>query len=181
MTFGYDANVLTDTSNGRIAEFSENLLGGLAGERSQSWEKARPLIFICHSMGGIVVKRALVVAHARKRFHGSTGDATRSIVFMATPHRGSGKAYWGEMGRRLSSLLRGAPPGTSTLEEIRAFSAVLEDINADFTNIASAYNLVWFYKTIVEKWSAIMEHVNERNRIGVSANHRDIGRFDKED
>jgi hypothetical protein len=33
MTFGYNANLWSDTSKGRIAEFSENLLAELIGER----------------------------------------------------------------------------------------------------------------------------------------------------
>ncbi len=43
MTFGYNANLWSDTSKGRIAEFSENLLAELTGERFHPAVYFRPL------------------------------------------------------------------------------------------------------------------------------------------
>ena len=36
MTFGYNANVLQDTSKGRVTNYAENLLADLSGERTSS-------------------------------------------------------------------------------------------------------------------------------------------------
>ncbi|KAL7269772.1 hypothetical protein RUND412_007548 [Rhizina undulata] len=46
-------------------DFAVNLLGQLAKERRR---KKRPIIFICHCFGGIVVKSALILAHAAREY-----------------------------------------------------------------------------------------------------------------
>lgn len=55
MTYGYNSRVIGNASTTTIREFAEQLLETLASHRSHGDEK-RPLIFICHSLGGIVVK-----------------------------------------------------------------------------------------------------------------------------
>ncbi|KAJ6103800.1 Cytochrome P450 [Penicillium sp. IBT 16267x] len=56
----------------------------------------RPIIFICHSLGGIIVKRALTLSEGRTsaknaRLH-SIYICTFGILFFGTPHSGSEKA-----------------------------------------------------------------------------------------
>jgi hypothetical protein len=59
----------------------------------------RPLIFVVHSLGGLVVKTALL--HANEARTQSTThisavvDSTHGMLFMGTPHRGSEQAQWG--------------------------------------------------------------------------------------
>lgn len=179
MTFGYNANLLKDTCEGRIAEFAESLLGELAGERGEagvtipSWvTQVVLLMLLCvgetspsyfrvsqygrycrqtskapvvhESTAGVDSLQALSVAYSRP-YYNTISKATNSIIFMATPHRGSNKAYWGEMGQRLFSSLTGTT-STSAVKELNAFSAVLEDINADFVNIANNYKFVSFFE-----------------------------------
>jgi hypothetical protein len=48
-----------------------------------------PLIFITHSMGGLVVKALIVSDHRPKTDRKSIIDNTCGIVFCATPHRGT--------------------------------------------------------------------------------------------
>ncbi|PVH82592.1 hypothetical protein DL98DRAFT_586194 [Cadophora sp. DSE1049] len=174
MTFGYNVNLWSDTTKRRIAEFSENLLAELSGERFHPAEKLRPILFICHSMGGIVVKRALTVAQGRG-YYNSIHEATQSVAFMATPHRGSDKVALGAIGQRLGSILFWQDATAAAMKKLDMFSAVLEDYNTDFENIANDY------KFIVEKWSAIMGHANERSRLAMAANHRNICKFKNED
>jgi hypothetical protein len=59
----------------------------------------RPLIFVVHSLGGLVVKTALLYANesrTQRTVHiSSVADSTRGILFIGTPHRGSDQAQWG--------------------------------------------------------------------------------------
>lgn len=55
MIFGYNANVALDSGTDGVYEHATNLCGRLYHERRKA--PNRPLIFVCHSLGGIVVKR----------------------------------------------------------------------------------------------------------------------------
>ena len=85
-SYGYDAA----SSRGRggnmdIRNRARNLLTSL--EAHGIGEK--PTIFVGHSLGGIVVKVAIATAC---EFDMSIGRNTRGVVFLATPHTGSGWA-----------------------------------------------------------------------------------------
>lgn len=56
----------------------------------------RPLIFITHSMGGLMAKQMLRHAstESKNAVHQKIGESIRGVVFIATPHRGSKIADW---------------------------------------------------------------------------------------
>ncbi|TGO50223.1 hypothetical protein BCON_0188g00030 [Botryotinia convoluta] len=96
--FGYqsDAISLVNSRGSVISTYAENLLESLTAFRVPHQEASlflsrvaplRPIVFLAHSLGGLVVQKALIVA--------STGDradffsikrSTSAILFFATPH-----------------------------------------------------------------------------------------------
>ena len=56
-TFGYDAVVAFSKSSGEVDDFARILLQRVKSVRSPAEAHSRPLYFICHSLGGIVVKQ----------------------------------------------------------------------------------------------------------------------------
>jgi hypothetical protein len=56
MSYGYNSAVQFSKSVAAIATFAEQLLEDLISWRTSVIEQNRPLIFICHSLGGIVFK-----------------------------------------------------------------------------------------------------------------------------
>lgn len=71
-------------------EKSAQLLGGFLCDVPSS--KTSPIILIAHSMGGLVVKHWLMDAYEKKCSNGNRVEIG-SIVFIATPHTGSPKAF----------------------------------------------------------------------------------------
>jgi len=101
LTFGYDAYVVNWgglVSQNRIADHALNLLTTLAAYRRDAGVGRRPIIFVCHSLGGLVCQDALVVSRQRPEPHlRDISILTRGILFLGTPHRGSDLARWAEM------------------------------------------------------------------------------------
>ena len=73
-----------------------------------------PIAFICHSLGGLIVERILRAANERRSDPAAADlvSRTREVVFIATPHTGSGKAtlmetlgflVWGSIRRAIWS------------------------------------------------------------------------------
>lgn len=83
----------------------------------------RPIGFVCHSLGGLVVKQAL--RHA-KEFGNKNWkpivEQTRFIEFLATPHSGADIANWI---KHLSTLLR----PTDVIDDLQAHNPTLRDLN----------------------------------------------------
>jgi triacylglycerol esterase/lipase EstA (alpha/beta hydrolase family) len=54
--------------------------------------RGRPFVFVCHSLGGLVVKQAIRTADSRRAYSTETVaflDTVKGVVFIATPHTGS--------------------------------------------------------------------------------------------
>ncbi|KAL2126192.1 hypothetical protein VTI74DRAFT_1511 [Chaetomium olivicolor] len=68
----------------------------------------RPIIFVAHSLGGIVVKSALIHSDAARRGaleeHRSIKVSTYGVVFMGTPHQGGNGVRLGRLLVNVASL-----------------------------------------------------------------------------
>lgn len=108
LTWGYDSHV-TRFFNGPANQNSffnhaKNLLYAL--DRDRATCQGRGLIFVAHSLGGIIVKEVLRLARSDDQLslldiHAST----RAVLFLGTPHRGSELAPLGNTIRRIVGAL----------------------------------------------------------------------------
>ena len=58
MSYGYDSTTAFSKSVTDIKDQAKILLNALHWDRKSQEEKRRPLIFIAHSLGGIIAKKA---------------------------------------------------------------------------------------------------------------------------
>jgi tetratricopeptide (TPR) repeat protein len=72
---------------------------------SESALKAGPIVFVCHSLGGLIVKQILLDLQQRANSRPEAADflsRARQVVFAATPHTGSRRASWLDYSRFLA-------------------------------------------------------------------------------
>ena len=124
-----------------ISKHAENLLKKIVDIRSG--HATRLIIFVAHSLGGILVKDAIV--ESRKFFQNSQNvrmrqvyEQCRAIFFFGTPHSGATLAEWGLL---LSNII-GSIPSPHTykriLRELSPDSEKLEMVTKDFNDVLDA-------------------------------------------
>jgi hypothetical protein len=144
LLFGYNANIAFETAAAGVREQAVNLLNHIASERTDV--KDRPIIFIAHSLGGIVVKRALVEAKLNDLYK-SIREATYGIAFFGTPHQGGNLARLGDIASTIvRSVLRN--PSNSFMEALKKDSAFVESLQSDFQHQLDDYKVLSFYETL---------------------------------
>lgn len=140
LVYGYDSHPThfykSATNEMTITQHGRQLNAKLAQERSRS--QGRALIFVAHSLGGILVKDALDEARQDTSEPANVDIVTscQAVVFMGTPHLGADAADWGEM---LSNIVGALPGGPSTnsrvLRGLQPESEILDRITRNFNRL----------------------------------------------
>ncbi|KAI9808253.1 MAG: hypothetical protein M1825_004710 [Sarcosagium campestre] len=186
MTFGYNAAAAFEQSTAEVIDHAKSLLTSLVDKREESEEVHRPLIFVAHSLGGIVVKQALLQAKLEPRYQ-SIKDATLGIIFFGTPHRGSDKATYGKVLATVAQFMSHRPP-PRLVAALQTNSDVLLRLTSDFRFQLPDYQVYSFFELrpmkghstlIVEKHSALLE-TNHEEQIPVDADHSAMCKFETE-
>ncbi|KAK6350003.1 hypothetical protein TWF696_006255 [Orbilia brochopaga] len=199
LSYGYDTKVTSwfegATSN-MIHHHSETMVSRLHNFRSRKIDgknsTERPIIWIGHSLGGILIKRALIYSNSCGVDHNerlrSIKVSTQGILFMGTPHMGSDLVKWGSLARKLLSFFPGMRLDSTMLSMLGQNSETLQNINTLFTGVASSFEIVYFYEEletllptgqheiIVPYSSAIVDSPNTE-KIGVHGTHHTMVKF----
>ncbi|KAH7139811.1 hypothetical protein B0J13DRAFT_638817 [Dactylonectria estremocensis] len=130
--YNYDAYWKRDALPERLSTLGVALVGRItSGIRTTDAERSRDLIFVAHSYGGLVVKKALLLAKADTS-QSYIAEATKAVLFLGTPHRGSSFSYWGWWQAQALWLLGSNP---SILADLHYDSASLRDLHDEFVRI----------------------------------------------
>lgn len=174
LTYGYDARVSAFTDGvgkDHIHHHAENLAARLYTNRSvspcrtagpdvcklmlcqSSKATERPIIFVVHSLGGLVTKQCLIysrsIDHPNSEHLRSIYVSTYGILFMGTPHLGSDLAKWGTLLQSIASatLPRKFFDSSSHLvEALKTNNETLQNINRHFNEIMPRLRIYCFYE-----------------------------------
>ncbi|KAF2454898.1 hypothetical protein BDY21DRAFT_325395 [Lineolata rhizophorae] len=195
-TYGYPSKIFLNRSVAGVRDFAIHLLNALRSEsRSDAnLSASRPIVYICHSLGGIVFKQAMNMAYER---YPEIWMRSKGVVFFGTPHRSSAaaapaklfgdifNAAWYASGGR---LFRGGVK-TDLLRTLSLNSSELIGIGDSFTQRANSFSIVTFYEqyvtkplgsVVVDQSSAVLGVSHEKSS-PLWADHRDICRFESEE
>ncbi|KAI3113481.1 hypothetical protein CBS147333_2919 [Penicillium roqueforti] len=192
LTFGYDAFLVDwrgPVSENFICNHALNLLTSLSSYRDSSDTNERPVIFVCHSLGGLVCKDALFQSRQRPEPHlHNILDCTRGIIFLGTPHHGASFAKLAEVVSRSIGLLK--QTNSKIVDVLKRDSEVLARIQDGFHTMIKAHStaetppieVTCFYEElpvlgvgfVVPQYSAILPG---QIFIGIHRNHMDMPKF----
>ncbi|KAK2875029.1 hypothetical protein FQN49_001848 [Arthroderma sp. PD_2] len=191
LTFGYDAYIagrLTLSSN-RLIDHATSLLNDLTRDRARYDASSRPLIFVTHSLGGLVCKEAILLSRNNPEAHlRGIFECTKGIVFMGTPHKGSWMADWARIPASAFGLVK--LTNKPLLESLETDGQFLESIQVRFWSMVREVReagrrleVTCFFEElplpvvgkVVSKESATLEGYSS---FSIHANHSDMVKFD---
>jgi hypothetical protein len=186
MTFGYDADVVrlwNIAGSNTLRDHGNSLAHALANHRTTCSD--RPVVYISHSLGGLVCEQALLCCRISNDLAlKSLLAATLGVVFMGTPHSGSHLTTWGNTVARYLNIVRRV--NRDVLSTLDPASQVLASVEQDFQQMLLApkmqIKIFCFYEEkainlvgkVVPDHSAILEQYPNAS---ISENHMDMTKF----
>ncbi len=177
-TFGYDAPRSKYSGWGMsLFDQASNLLKNLEVKDIGD----RPLIFVTHSMGGLVVKKVIRTA---QDFDDKKAiiEQTKGIVFLSTPHQGSDLA-------NLINKVKVLTRTTVSVKELRAHEPQLRELNQWYLQNVEKFGIKTevFYETqpisgvLVVNESSANPGIKDANPTAVEKDHNSIAKCQKND
>ncbi|KAK4197446.1 putative kinesin light chain [Triangularia verruculosa] len=127
-TYGYNADVIGFFQAGNknsISQHGRDL--SVEIERDVMARNKEPIVFVAHSLGGIIVKDAIHRSETCRQ-------RCRLVIFLGTPHRGAGIADWGKIAANLAVMAL-QDSNKSILDTLKVDSEVLDNIQENFINL----------------------------------------------
>ncbi|KAK8017693.1 Alpha/Beta hydrolase protein [Apiospora rasikravindrae] len=201
--FGYDSGIThrdqSSVVKTEIHSDADDLCARFEAERSSTdTPPDRPIIFVAHSLGGLVAAQILV--HGVQNHDGSGAHLIsknlRGLIFLSTPFRGSKVAKPAEIARRILEAC-GVDTQQDTLKLLGVNSKPLEELTDAFTNVlgkrrssknpSDAIEACFFFETkktrvgsghiqVVERESAQLKGLGDA--VPIRADHHEICKFE---
>ncbi|KAJ5225450.1 Alpha/Beta hydrolase protein [Penicillium chermesinum] len=190
LTYGYNAHITQKSvaSSNRLINHAQNLLTDLSADRGFEGAVDRPLIFVVHSLGGLVCKKAILLSqNAAEPKSRSIFDCLKGVVFMGTPHRGAWMADWAKTPASALGLVKST--NVMLLDILQRDNQLLDSIQVDFLTMirrlresGRRVEISCFYEEL--PFPVVGKIVNEQSAtldgfdaVSIYANHRDMVRF----
>ncbi len=181
LTYGYETDIssFADSQSKRsLANYAEHLIGQLVANRRLQNANERPLVFVAHSLGGLLVKDALAYSAefsgARSEHLQSIFISTYGILFLGTPHTGSSNAEWVSCLERICDAVF---PRKLTDNQSQLIGALknncetLQDINHRFLPLLSQLHIYSFYELKPTKVKGVLKHIVDKQSVYLMVAH----------
>ena len=200
LVYGYDADTTAFTdgvSKDSIHNHAEHLVAVLCANRRIHRAFDRPIIFIAHSLGGLVVKRALIYSSEIRGHHThhlrSIYVCTYAILFLGTPHLGSYMAEWSLQLEWICSailpkkLIDSQP---QLIQALKSNSETLMNIDRQFIQLICRFRIYFFHEGKPTNLRGTLKHIVDENsaspnvpdveRASIQEDHIHMCKFEKQ-
>jgi surfactin synthase thioesterase subunit len=149
LTYGYDTALVKNKSKESIRDLAKVFLDALSGFRYRTQTQQRPLCFVGHSLGGVVLKEALAIADLNQDadFH-EVVLSTYGLILLGVPNLGLRHP-------QLMTMVEGDPNQQFVrdlvVDEDEAPSPYLDELTGKFSRVCSRvtppFNVISYYET----------------------------------
>jgi hypothetical protein len=191
LSVGYNASSFSDSVD-RIQQYAQTLVADLQGDRSLEGCPERPIIFICHGLGGILVKKALAYSSTRTSKHvahlQSIFTSTFAILFFGTPHNGTHHGNW--FVAPDAGVMQGSAESqdkSQLLSAVEKDSEALQMISDHFAPLMKQFHIFFFWEQlptrfgnrtqVVVEESSAAPIIDDTERCGIPATHANMTKF----
>ena len=196
LTYGYDTKIRHwfqgPVSKKTVFDHAGDLLCSLEAFRRNPDERDRPILFVAHSLGGIVVKEALRQSRGCKmskpHMYGIF-DATVGLLFFGTPHRGADPRNFVHHVLTASAQVLGFRANPHIVNTLMPHAEKLMSLRNEFADMCHEKN--WkvysfqeeygvqelFGTRVVDEESSCLDDPTIETKQYISSNHMDMCRF----
>ncbi|KAI0870470.1 hypothetical protein GGS24DRAFT_475112 [Hypoxylon argillaceum] len=200
LVYGYNADVYSKKhgstpSDNFIYMHAQTLVTSLTHYRKDELTFSNPIIWVCHSLGGILVKRALLYSNdlrsSQHEDYRSIYVSTYGIVFLGTPHTGSDIATWGTVLQAMSDAVvpRSFFQSESVLlKTLKRDNETLQNINSHFLDVYQRFKILMAHENHKTDFKGTRMLVVDANSAGpqlpgvtyyaIEATHSGMCKFD---
>ncbi|KAL8808730.1 MAG: hypothetical protein Q9223_003734 [Gallowayella weberi] len=185
LTYGWPADLWLNT-HAKVPEAAEDLR--LQLEEARLAAPTRPLIFIGHGLGGVLIKEVVNSTIYADLQEGHFDTSVKTCCFLATPHRGVDQHE--DFASILAAMNAVQDPkpsnfGIPSVQALKARNPMLRDISTSFDGLRSEYGIAILSaaesletndRFVVPEGSAMFTN-SPKERMDLDCNYRDLARL----
>lgn len=159
--YGYDTHLIESRSFKSTYDIALTLANRLVSV-GLGWPLAKPIIFLCHSLGGIIFKETVVILASTSDQNSSFLGKLRATLFFGVPNTGMEIS-------QLRRMVKGDPT-EQLIEDLAPRSARLSSLDSLFSGHQATRNfrVVSFYETETTKTIRVSINDCDRARLLIS-------------
>ncbi|KAI9736325.1 MAG: hypothetical protein M1834_001211 [Cirrosporium novae-zelandiae] len=194
--YGYDTQLVMSQSFQTINDLAISFIVKLKSS-GRSLDSAKPVVLLAHSLGGIILKQALVLLANGTDLERAILHEIQGIIFFGVPNKGMEMSH-------LMSMVEGQP-NTVLVEPLCRDSGYLSELDNQFNGITLLQDIrvISVYETklshitqlspsgtwsrtgrlevLVNRESAIQQQSNQQDHFPINENHSDMVKFAEDD